>query len=376
MAWADGAAEKHRIGGHSAITAAREPESMRSPVPMRAAISATVAMAICLLGAVGHDVRAEDPSAIPRPSALPDLPAPPPWFDPATIAYVGSASGSPGSGTDLWTGRLGDPDITPVLVAGHAEGRLVAGQRLLVSVPGRTDFTRDLVLVESDGTARTVASDVSTEADWLVDAAGDSVYAVRRRGGGREISGLWRFELAGGDPVRVMPPSATGSVNVISPDERSFASGDTPGDTLRPIAVRFDLGRIEQPVRGVPLGFDASGRLLFSEGRYDPRTGRTERIRQLGPGTDRLLTRDGHTWLAVVDGEVRALDLVDGSFAAWALPGDGDWELTPLGDDRRVVLGRYVTTEGGRILDVYAVVDLWDGWIGFVPNVLTGGIGD
>lgn len=336
---------------------------------------ATVAALVAMLAAlsVGGGSLATTPSG--GPSAPPEAPAassagalppPPAWFDPGTIAYLGSRGGVPGSLGRLWYGRLDGTDLRPVPVEGHGIGIVVGDGGIVVNAPGPAGSPGNgLVLVRSDGSATDLLDDQSGY--FVANAGGDVVYAFRADGRtDSSVSGLWRVPLDGSRPTRVLPAAPGASHVAVSADERSFAMGWKIGDEPEPITARFDMGRPRRPVEGLPQGFDAAGRLIFQSSRHDPDTGRTRRIEGMGRSISQIVNPDGRSLVAVVDTDLLALDLVTGRRRSWAL-GPGDWFVTELSTDRYAVAARFLDDPDAEIIDVFAVVDLYEGWLGFVP---------
>jgi hypothetical protein len=310
----------------------------------------------------------ESPSPIAAWQALP----PPDTFDPRSIEYIGSGSGlaeSSSSIDDLWTGRLGGADMVQVTVPGAIAGRELADGALLVAAVDPGGVYR-LVALGPDGTQASLVDDL-VDLAFTTDVDGRAVYAAR--GGDRANLGVWRYDLDGSAPARVLPPMPGALTVATAPDGLGVAQERRPRDEgTYPVMVRTS-GR---PVRSIQIGrligFDAAGRVVGSRGdglgRYDLRTNRWKDI----AGTDGLSNNDvrllpaGRTLVAIEEesGGIRVIDLVNGGIRRLELIGAG-WLMTPLGDDRHAVLQHVM--DGTLTVDWYAVVDVVDGWVGYVP---------
>jgi hypothetical protein len=307
------------------------------------------------------------PSASPMPVASPALlPPPPAYFDPGTIPYVGSRFGVPGELGDLWFGRLDGSGMRAVPVRNSGIGQAVAGNSIVVTARGPAGSAGNrLVLVRADGSTVDLLTD--QKGLFAVSYAGDAVYTFRADGRTTEsVSGLWRVPIDGTKPRRVLPRAPGGSHVAVSPDERSFAMGWKIGDQPLKITARFDLGPARRPVSGLPQGFDAAGRLIFDGSRFDPESGTIRGLKGMGRANGQIVTSDGRTMLALVGSEIRALDLVTGSRRSWDLA-PGDWFLTELSTGRYAVAARFTDDPDYEVVETFAVVDLFEGWLGYVP---------
>ena len=311
------------------------------------------------------------PSATPY-AAWQALP-PPDTFDPASIRYIGSGAGLAESSTsedDLWVGRLGGAALVQVPVAGAFAGRTLADGGLLVAaVDG--DGRYRLVVVGPDGSETPLVDDLVGLA-FTTDVDGRAVYAARADDAAP--LGVWRYTLDGSAPDRVLPPMPDVLTVAVAPDGLGFAQEHRPRDEgTYPVMVRSPGSRVRSVDVGRLMGFDAAGRLVGTGGeglgRYDLRTDRWKVI----AGTDGLsinairVMPAGRTLVAIDEpnGEIRVLDLVNGGIRTLELVGEG-WLMSPVGDDRHAVLQHVV--DGTLTVDWYAVVDVIDGWVGYVPS--------
>lgn len=131
-----------------------------------------------------------------------------------------------------------------------------------------------------------------------------------------------------------------------------------------------DLG-----VAGIPLGFDAEGRLVFWDGC---RPGGLSRVDGAGKGellvdgaAEARVTPSGRYTIALSrnpadlsDHEIRVVDLLgDGD---WSFRLEGDWRLTRLGDDRYGVLEGAASGTPAELQML--VVSLEGRWVGALPT--------
>jgi len=330
-------------------------------------LALAITVSVCLLlSGNGPQLRAQEAS--PVALAADFGPPPPDWFDPGTIAYLGTRFGVTDQSGDLWMGRLGDARLMPIDVPDHRNGWLVGDGGVVVTAGGGSGpASSRLLLVRQDGQVSELVDDIVGAI--AVGSGGSVVYALRAdpTGDGR-VSGAWRVPLDGSSIRRILPPARGGGSVVVSPDERSYARGWDPGDEPVAIEARFDLGRPVRPVKGEPLGFDAAGRLVFGAGRYDPRTGRVERLKWVGEHASEFMPPGGRTLLSLDGDSLLALDLVDGRERRWDLA-PGDWFITGLTTERHAVIARLSADVMSEAVEVFAVVDLREGWLGYVPFV-------
>lgn len=333
--------------------------------------SVSLLVALTVVTAPSGQVRGssqQEPPGVELAASPGSLVGPPDWFDPGTVAYLGTSYGLTDTSGELWIGRLGDADLRPVGIPAHHSGWLAGDGNIVVTVSsGSQRRGLQLVLLAPDGTSTTLLDDVV--GDIVVGAGGDVVYALRAASrGAQAVSGAWRVPLDGSEVARVLPPGACGDRLAVSHDERSFAYGCVGRDSPGRITARFDLGPVVRPLRGAPLGFDAAGRLVLGKSRYDPTTGRLERLKGIGQDASESMPPGGRTLLSISldGGRLMALDLVDGSTRDWDLV-PGDWGVTGLSSDRYAVLARFSDDVTSLRVDTYAVVDLWEGWLGYVP---------
>jgi hypothetical protein len=78
-----------------------------------------------------------------------------------------------------------------------------------------------------------------------------------------------------------------------------------------------------------------------------------------------MTTPSGRYLITMLGGTLRAIDLVDGDVRRWSLPASASWMLSELTGDRYIVVARL---DGGKLrTSQWIVVDLLEGWLGFVP---------
>jgi len=331
-----------------------------------------IAMVLCVMvlstvSAASGQSPSPSTSLDPSAGAALDLPAPPPDFDPSSIRWIGQPDES---SDQAWVGAIDGSGLLPLTTLSAdallaADGSVVGlvrrkgdplqRDRLVREVPGGPSTT----LVSDASGALALAEDGS--AAYVARLGGDVNHAVDR--------GYWRVPLDGSRPRRVLPPSdLTRTIGVVSPSGRSVATSYPSDIGGRRPQARFSMGRPRIVPGMIPLGFDERERLI----------GLRDRIVRYGPWT-RTLTPvldepdasgdvlPGGAWLLVTfpDAEILSppalIDLGTGARIDLNLV-DGRWRKSPFSTDRYAVLeGR----PGGRL--TYAIVDLEEQWVGYVP---------
>jgi hypothetical protein len=353
-----------------------------------------IAAALVLAAACGPAVPSPSPSvdgtepAASSPSASAESPEasasglaeppPPDTFDPGDVpvfAYV-AANGTIG----VWRGPVGRPDLATPLVPpipetdGGAWGTAIPlDARRAVSI-----FTsrRGEAHVRVIGDGPPFVAMVDAVDGTLAVAPGAGLVAAARRAPGGDDDGVWTrgTDEDAADAARVLAP-ATGldrARTAISADGTSVASTTCDGEA----AVRFARGEEIRLAAGEVLGFDPDGRLVAHDDcaggtirRWASDAARGEPLTPAGAGLRAIVTPDGRT-LAVVGGETLAgqllvRDLATGQEVRFPLAAGG-WDPTTDTTDRYVVLRRD-DGQGARFAVTYAIVDLVEGWVGYVP---------
>jgi hypothetical protein len=316
--------------------------------------------------------------SIDRPTGRPDaLPPPPASFDPIGLPFVYDLAADGRVG--LWVGPIGDPararPVVPPLDEGQGayqdpwilgDGRLVAIRTL-----AQSGFNAELVLIDPVGEITPLLDQVGPHP--AVSADGSAVLVSRIDAGTRD-KGVWRVELEGRTAEQVLanrPPDAVveRAALAITADGRSVAAAACVGR----LQAKFgNEAPVELPA-GIPLGFDARGRLLAQVDcahneivRFTPGSDEPEAMIPPAGGYFALVTSNGRT-LAVrnsveLPGQLLIVDLESGDRNTTALA-SGVWEFVPQSNSRYVVL---VQSTGGPLGSWLAIHDLTGRWTGYI----------
>jgi hypothetical protein len=215
--------------------------------------------------------------------------------------------------------------------------------------------------------------------------------AVRPDSDGHAVDdGVWIVPTSGADPYRLSEGTGQPSCNAqlfgdrtrsgVAANEAFAASGVCVAGDGDAFSLAIELLERKAQTDAVvdvdarPLGFDRSGRLVAQSDQgfvaIAPSSGSPSQVPGDAGGQARV-TRGGR-WLVTFSGgeEVVAYDLANGGEARWELPGGSTFDLTGFGDETHVVLESFVHLPGGE-LDPgwHAVVDLAEGWIGYLPPI-------
>ncbi|MFN8622105.1 MAG: hypothetical protein U0869_15345 [Chloroflexota bacterium] len=368
----------------------RRPIGMIAGIVIAMAAVATAALAASPSPSIGPSASA--PPASPTTTGTtcslpPDLmppphqPAPPAHFDASVIPWTGDDWGYEEDGTvdgqGAWIGRLNGSGFRQVSEDGLDALRVTSAGTGVAVRRGA------LVVIGADGTERTLIPK-GVAARFALDTDGESAFVWRWRSDdpSSDVGDIWRVPLDG-TPAEVMLRSVPGlSGLVVSPDERAVAVGwrfsdGGPGRKLMRVVGHAPKRQLGELV----LGFDWTGHLLIGDSgrffRIDPGTGRMTRLPRGIPDSDQLLVTPSGRYLVgygifgsteETDSKAVVRDLVDGDLQTWRLPTDTDWYLSDLSTDRYVLLWRD-SGDPDRTITVteWAVIDLVEGWLGFIP---------
>lgn len=316
-------------------------------------------------------------SAEPSASALVE-PPPPASFDPAGL-HVLSTVGAGGL-VGVWSSPVGRPDRAVALVAPEPEA--VAGYGDVHRIDDET-----AVVVRTDAAGRAalrivragqppveILTRVVEGSTAVAPAAG---IAVAARETLAQDDGVWAVRLDGTEQVRVLPAESDGalldrSATAIAFDGGPFASSRCP------LPAHVAIGRATLAVApGLPIGFDRAHRLIALA---DCASGTPSRLATDGSRASEPLAPEGIGYRAIVTPDGRFLAAVSGetipgivlirdleSGAETRLPlAPGGWDPTTDTTERYVVLRRD-DGQGERFAVTYAIVDLVEGWVGYVP---------
>lgn len=324
---------------------------------------------LVLAGAAGATAQSPSPSA----SSDGTLPPPPAWFDPSVLRFVMSREG------ELDHTRTGDPLLIAAVDGSGMEAieappffkaQLAADGRIVLLGTTDTDASPPLLVRDPDGSVRTLSPSAS---DFWLDADRDDVYSFGK-GPGDGAYGLWRLPLDGRQPKRVLRVGDQEDI-VMSADGRSIAVGQKGDPAGSFLTARFDGGPQQDLGSGYPIGFDPQGRLFFGGFtrivRYDPVSGKKSPLDLSGLGhIDDLRITPSTRYLVIQHGpddhsRVQVRDLAEGDRRDFDL-GSGGFYLVSL-DDRYVVLQHRSDADDAPWTDGVAIIDLLEGWIGFLP---------